>query len=53
MFENLENENSQMAWQHTAVIPAPQRLRQEAREFEASLGCIVRSCLKKVKNNNE
>jgi hypothetical protein len=29
-------------------ILVPRRLRQEALEFKVSLGCIVRSCLKKA-----
>jgi hypothetical protein len=33
------------------AIPVPRRLRQEDHEFEASLGCIVRSCLKKKKKS--
>jgi hypothetical protein len=34
---------------HTPVIPAPARLRQEDGDFQASLGYIARSCLKKPK----
>jgi hypothetical protein len=33
------------AWQHTSIIPAMRRLRQGYREFEASLGYVVRICL--------
>jgi hypothetical protein len=32
---------------HMAIIPALGRLRQEDHEFKASLGCLVRPCLKK------
>jgi hypothetical protein len=31
------------------VIPVLRRLRQENHEFEASLNCIVRPCLKKTR----
>jgi hypothetical protein len=31
------------------VIPAPTRLRQEEQRLEASLGRLVRPCLKKTK----
>jgi hypothetical protein len=34
-------------WWCTLVIPALRRLRQEACEFEVSLGYIARPCLKK------
>jgi hypothetical protein len=34
---------------HFFVILAHWRLRQEDGEIEASLGCIVRACLKKKK----
>jgi hypothetical protein len=36
------------AWWHTPVILALGRLRQEDEEFEASMGYIVRSHLKKT-----
>jgi hypothetical protein len=36
-----------MAWWFTPVIPALGRLRQEDHEFEANLGSIARSHLKK------
>jgi hypothetical protein len=35
------------------VILALQRLRQENNELEASLGCIVRHCLKKIRNKTK
>jgi hypothetical protein len=34
------------AWQHTSVIPALRRLRQEDLEFEVSLTYTVRLCFK-------
>jgi hypothetical protein len=38
-------------WWQTPVNPALRRLREEGREFEASLGYIVRMSQKK--NNNK
>jgi hypothetical protein len=43
-------------WWYTPIIPKRRRLKQEDHEFEASLGYIVRSCLKttnktKIKSN--
>jgi hypothetical protein len=35
------------------VIPAPRKLRQETREFEASLRYKVRPCLKKKKKKEK
>jgi hypothetical protein len=40
------------AWWHMPVIPALRRLRQEDCTVRASLGCILRHCLKnKTKQN--
>jgi hypothetical protein len=35
------------------VIPALRRLRQESREFKASLAYVVRLCLIKIKRKRE
>jgi hypothetical protein len=40
-------------WWHMPIIPALGRLKQEDHKFEASLGYIVRSCLKKKKNKRK
>jgi hypothetical protein len=41
-------------WCYIAIIIALGRLREEGNKFEASLGCIVRPCLKKrVKNQKK
>jgi hypothetical protein len=36
-----------------AVIPALSKLRQEDHEFEPSLDCIVRPCLRKERGRGE
>jgi hypothetical protein len=36
-------------WQGISVIPALGKLRQEDWEFQVSLDCIARHCLKKKK----
>jgi hypothetical protein len=43
---NFIGKNGQ-AWWCTPIIPAVRRQRQEDQAFKASLGYIVRSCLKK------
>jgi hypothetical protein len=41
-------------WWHTPVIPGVRRLRQENHQFEASMGYIVKPCLKTTtKNTNK
>jgi hypothetical protein len=39
---NSKNYCLSWAWWHTSVIPIVRRLRQEVREFKASLGYIAR-----------
>jgi hypothetical protein len=46
----LKKYSSQTFW-YIAVIPALRRLKQEDLKFEAILGYIVRSHLKKTNNN--
>jgi hypothetical protein len=38
---------------HACIVPALGRWKQENREFEASLGCIVIPCLKKKKKERK
>jgi hypothetical protein len=40
-------------WWYMPVIPALGRCKQEDCEFEASLGCIARHCLKKRKKKRD
>jgi hypothetical protein len=35
------------AWWHMLAIPVFGRLRQDDQEFQASLGYLIRTCLKK------
>jgi hypothetical protein len=35
-------------WWHTPVMPALRRLKQEDHDFQASLGCIERPCVKTI-----
>jgi hypothetical protein len=44
---SLKNRDFSWAWWHTPVIPALGRLKQKNHGFKASLGYIVRPCLKK------
>jgi hypothetical protein len=39
-------------WWHKSVIPALERLKQEVRELQASLGYIARSSLSKKKKKS-
>jgi hypothetical protein len=41
------------AWQFIPIIPALERLRQEASEIKANLSYIVRSCHKKKQKANK
>jgi hypothetical protein len=45
IFVTIKKTGSQVWW-FTTIIPALKRLRQEAREFEASLDYTVKLCLK-------
>jgi hypothetical protein len=47
-----EGKNVQ-AWWYLSVIPAVRRQRQENYEFQDSLSCIARSCLKKTIKEEE
>jgi hypothetical protein len=40
-------------WWYTPVIPAPERYRQKNHEFQASLHYIVKTCLKRAKQQNQ
>jgi hypothetical protein len=42
---SFKKERKEARWWHTPVIPALGKLRQEDREFEASLGFTVRTCV--------
>jgi hypothetical protein len=51
--ERVRNKWWKLGVVHTLAIPAFQRLRQEEHEFQASLGYVVKLCLKKTKKKNQ